>query len=263
MNKENNGIPAISRLRYKKGEQIFKQNDFGISIYKILNGKIEIFRESEDTEIPVAVLGGGDVIGEMIFFLRSPEARTASARALETSELEAWHPIYLIREYEKASPVLRLIINQSLNRLLRMDDLLDRLYIEKKDKEEKLKEETAPQKSRRRFYRKKVNMPCTYSPLQTPKGCHNATLRGYIKDISMTGMGLEIDPRNESVTPHGIGDLFKIHTVLPNGKDLDLTAEIVFINKRRAKIRLGMSFPDPPDHTQDARKTLGFFLLPA
>ena len=31
------------RLRYKKGEQIIKQNDFGISIYKILSGKVLIF----------------------------------------------------------------------------------------------------------------------------------------------------------------------------------------------------------------------------
>ena len=78
-------IPTMSRLRYKKGEQICKQNDFGVSIYKILSGRVLIFRECEGLEVPIAELGKGDIIGEMVFFLKATEVRSASARAARPS----------------------------------------------------------------------------------------------------------------------------------------------------------------------------------
>jgi CRP-like cAMP-binding protein len=118
-------IQTSYRLRYKKGEQILKQNDFGISIYKILSGKVLIFRECEDVEVPIATLGKGSIIGEMIFFFRATEVRSASARALEESELEVTHPMELVKEYEASAPILKLMAQQTLNRLTRMNRFIE------------------------------------------------------------------------------------------------------------------------------------------
>ncbi len=86
----------VTVLRYKKGEQIIKQGDYGISIYIILNGNVEVSRESEGGDVVLATLGPGDIIGEMIFLNKGVEVRSASARALQDSELEVWHPKNLV-----------------------------------------------------------------------------------------------------------------------------------------------------------------------
>ena len=117
----------VTVLRYKKGEQIIKQGDYGISIYIILNGNVEVSRESEGGDVVLATLGPGDIIGEMIFLNKGVEVRSASARALQDSELEVWHPDDLGKKYEEIAPVLKAMINQVLKRLLRMNKLRDKL----------------------------------------------------------------------------------------------------------------------------------------
>jgi len=252
-------IPRKYRLSYKKGDQLFKQNDFGISIYKIISGKVLIFRECEDLEVPIAVLGKGNIIGEMIFFLKATEVRSASARALEDSEIEVTHPMELSNEYEASAPILKLMARQALNRLMRMNRFIDQLVINEREKLEKSKNKLNPWKSNRRFYRKRVNLPCEYTSKTPPSG-FNPPLQGRIKNISMTGLGMEIDPRNESVIPHEIGELFQVETVLPNAKELNLACTLVRSSKARGYINMGMTYLDLSD---EERKILGFFLLPA
>lgn len=246
------------RLRYKKGEQIFKQNDFGISIYKILSGKVLIFREYEDVEVPIATLGKGSIIGEMIFFLRATEVRSASAIALEESELEVTHPMAFIKEYEASSPILKLMAQQALNRLTRMNRFIDRLIVNKQEEPDNLKRSLSLWKSNRRFYRKKVNLTCKYASKTRLKE-FSATLQGTITNISMTGLGLEIDPSNESAIPYEIGEVFQVETTLPNGKELKLPCTLVRSARGRGYINLGMTYLDL---SEDERKILGFFLLP-
>ena len=92
-------------LKYLKGEQIIKQGDYGISIYKILSGKVQIFRKSEGVEVPLATLGPGAIIGEMAFLSKDAEVRSASAGAIEDTELEVWHPRELVKKYGGAALV--------------------------------------------------------------------------------------------------------------------------------------------------------------
>lgn len=46
----------VTVLKYKKGEQIIKQGDYGISIYIILNGYVEIFRETQGADVVLGTL---------------------------------------------------------------------------------------------------------------------------------------------------------------------------------------------------------------
>ena len=117
----------VTVLKYKKGEQIIKQGDYGVSIYIILNGYVEVFRESDRADIVLGTLGPGDIFGEMIFLNKGVEVRSASVRALQDSEIEVWHPDELAKKYEEIAPVLKAMINQVLRRLLRTHKLLDKL----------------------------------------------------------------------------------------------------------------------------------------
>jgi len=260
MAKAPSNFAGVTVLKYKKGEQIIKQGDYGISIYIILNGYVEVFRESEGADVVLSTLGPGDIFGEMIFLNRGVEVRSASARALQDSELEVWHPDDLAKKYEEIAPVLKALINQVLRRLLRMQKLLDKLAAKEPGQRETKEEKKTSKESRRRYYRKNVDIECDYHPLHSGKDLRNP-LKGRIKNLSMTGLRLEISSVNTSYTPHEVGKSFKLETVLPNGQPLKLTAKIVNVHKQEGKFRLGMHFHDLPDY-DGTRKTLWFFMLP-
>lgn len=251
-------LPRVYRLHYKKGEQIFKQNDFGISIYKILKGKVEVFREFEGVEIPIAHLEQGSILGEMIFFLKSTEIRSASARAAENAEVEVWHPMELLKEYENVSPVLKLIARQELERLIRMNQFMDNLIVQRQIEDSESPAKRKPWKSERRFYRKDVNSICTYFPERLPRG-FSQKAKGKVKNVSMTGLYLDVPSGNESLFSHHFGEVFVIETVLPDGKEFQGKGRVVRIAKSSEATSLGIAFSDLPE---EQRKVLGFFLLP-
>jgi CRP-like cAMP-binding protein len=245
-------------LKYRKGEQIIKQGDYGVSIYIILRGRVEVFRESEGGEVPLASLGPGDAIGEMTFLSRKAEIRSASARATEDSEVEVWHPSMLAKKYEEVPPVLKIMIDQALGRLTRMNKMLERLELSLLEARETAKRK-APKKESRAFYRKEVELECTYASANPAKVTYE-NLKGMIRNISMTGLRMEIPSKDLAVASFDVGDYFRAHTVLPNQHPLSVTGKIVSVEREDGKTLLGVSFLDLPEHS---RKTLWFFMLPA
>jgi hypothetical protein len=247
-------------LKYITGELIIKQGDYGISIYRIVSGKVKIFRTYKGREVPLGIMEPGELFGEMAFLSKEMSVRSASAVALEDTELEIWHPRDLAAKYAQASPVLRIIMNQALNRLVKVHRLMDHLALKRREQKNQPKGREDPWSSTRMFYRKEIDIPCKYKPAWGTKGSLYP-LKGRIKDISMGGICLEVVPEEESVTTYDVGDSFHIDTVLPNGENLNVTAEIVSVKKEPEKMRLGMKFKKLPDY-YGAKKTLGFFLMP-
>jgi len=249
-------LPAVT-LKYKSGDLIIKEGDYGVAVYKIVDGKVLVYRESDDKDIPLSTLGPGDVFGEIAFLKKGGESRSASARALEETILEAWHPSMLSREYQNMPPMLKYVTDQLLTRLLRMNHLLVQLTT-KELKKRKAIERGETLNSQRRYYRKTVDLECHYRPRDlSPK----LRLPGRIKDLSLNGVGIEIMARNTTNFSHGEGDSFVINTVLPNHKPLELKARIVTLGKTDApgRLSLGMAVTEL---SADARKLLGFFLMP-
>ena len=196
----------------------------------------------------------------MAFLNKDKDIRSASARALEDSELEIWHPRELVEKYARTSIVLKIIIDQALSRLLRINRFMDQLAVKKREEMNQPKGKEDPWSSTREFYRKEVDIVCRYKPALSGKA-FQARLAGRIKDLSMSGMCLEVPSGNETATGHEVGESFHIDAVLPNGQELNVTAEIVSVKKQPGKVRLGMQFKELPDY-YGAKKTLGFFLMP-
>ncbi len=251
-----NVFPVIT-LKYREGDLIIKEGDYGISIYKIIKGNVLIFQEPGDKEIPLATLGPGDIFGEIAFLNKAGETRTASARALEKVVLEVWHPSMLSKEYQEMPPMLKYVADQLLARLLRMNHLLVQLTT-REHKKQKAIERSNPLASQRRYYRKPVDLECHYRPVGLST---KVRLAGRIRDIGLAGLGMEIVIDNTKSFSHMDGDSFIVSTVLPNGKMLELKARIVSLTKSETSGRLlvGMSVTDV---SADARKLLGFFLMP-
>ena len=131
---EGKKIPPIVHLSYAKGELIIKEGDYGISIYKILSGSVRIFRRLGEHKITLAILGIGEVFGEMTFFNFLLEPRSASVEAMDDVELEVWHPAMLADEYKKISPMLRYVLRQTLSRLLKLNKVVSDLAAKRKQK---------------------------------------------------------------------------------------------------------------------------------
>lgn len=242
-------------LKYKKDDLIIKQGDYGISIYKIIEGKVRVYADSGGVEIPIAVLGPGEVIGDMVFLNREVERRSASIRAIEDTELEVWHPATLRREYDEMPPSMKYIADQALNRLIRMNRLIMQLAMKKQNKEQQ--KAVDPWAAKRRYYRKNVDMHFTCNSISPSS---DKPFRGGIKDISLGGIGMEIDSLIAHKFPYKTGDEFIITTSLPNDKGLDFRSRLVSVREGKApgNLFLGMSFTSLSD---SVRKDLGFFLM--
>jgi signal transduction histidine kinase len=77
----------VADVRLEPGQELFPQGGTGDLAYVIREGEIEISRYSDGREIPLAVRGPGEVIGEMALLEEAP--RMASARARTRSVLLA------------------------------------------------------------------------------------------------------------------------------------------------------------------------------
>lgn len=71
-------------VKIPKGEYLFRENDPPDAMYVIKSGKLAITKDKQETEIVLAELGPGAMLGEMAFFDDRP--RSASAKAIKDTE---------------------------------------------------------------------------------------------------------------------------------------------------------------------------------
>jgi CRP/FNR family cyclic AMP-dependent transcriptional regulator len=79
------GLPLAQRFTrsLEKGQKLFDEGDPGESMFVIQSGTLSVFRRVGETEVPIAKLGAGELVGEMAVLEGLP--RTACAVALEPS----------------------------------------------------------------------------------------------------------------------------------------------------------------------------------
>lgn len=101
--------------RFKAKEIIFNAGDEGDCAYIIDSGRVQIFIEKLGLEIPVNVLGVGEIFGEMAILDRSP--RSASARALNEVQVSVVSRTQFEQRIEQADPIVKLLVSILLKRL--------------------------------------------------------------------------------------------------------------------------------------------------
>jgi signal transduction histidine kinase len=78
---------GLTRMTLAAGDELFAEGDHGGSAYVITSGEVEVVKVSGETDVRVAVVGVGEVIGEMALLDEAP--RMASVRALSDVSLVA------------------------------------------------------------------------------------------------------------------------------------------------------------------------------
>lgn len=88
---------AMKQLAVRRGQTVFIEGEPGDSLYVLVQGKIKLSRSSSDgRENMLAVLGPGEVFGELSLFDPGPRTATATAVVdstlahLENSALQPW-----------------------------------------------------------------------------------------------------------------------------------------------------------------------------
>jgi diguanylate cyclase len=100
---------------FKKGEVIFREGDMGTNAYIIDSGKVEIYVDQKNGKRSISVLSKGEIFGEMAIIDGSN--RSASAMAVEDTELVLISKDQLIERIKQADPTVSFLVTILLNRV--------------------------------------------------------------------------------------------------------------------------------------------------
>ena len=116
-------LSSLSETRLRRGETLFREGDTGDRLYVVIEGKMKLGRSSPDgRENLMAVLGPGQMFGELSLFDPGPRSLTATAvtdvtmKSLGHDELTGWLTGY--------PDVARGLLGQLAARLRRTNDVV-------------------------------------------------------------------------------------------------------------------------------------------
>ncbi len=114
---------SLSETRLRRGEILFREGDSGDRLYVVIDGKIKLGRSSPDgRENLLAVLGPGQMFGELSLF--DPGPRSATATAVTDVAMVSLGHEELSRWLTKHPDVARGLLNQLAARLRRTNDVV-------------------------------------------------------------------------------------------------------------------------------------------
>ncbi len=108
--------------RVPAGHVFFEENAEGSLAFVIISGKVEISKTVADKTIVLAVLGQGEIFGEMA--LLCTQKRTATARAIGTCEVVSISRAKLLSLFRGTEPFVKALVLALIRRLKAMDDQL-------------------------------------------------------------------------------------------------------------------------------------------
>ena len=82
----NRGFTPQNRVEAAAGTEIFKEGEDAEAAFLVLEGKVEVRKQTGDSHRVIATLGNGDVVGEMALF-GTQEQRSADAVVVEDAKL--------------------------------------------------------------------------------------------------------------------------------------------------------------------------------
>lgn len=186
---------SMSSATLRRGEILFSEGDDGDQLYVVTEGKIKLGRTSPDgRENLLAILGPGQMFGELSFF--DPGPRSATATAVTDVELKSLG-------HEALSPVLNAhpdvahaLLNQLAGRLRRTNEVVgDLVFSDVPGRVAKALLDLASRFGRRADDGIHVNHDLTQEELAQLVGASRETVNKALADFASRGW-LRLEPRS-------------------------------------------------------------------
>jgi CRP/FNR family cyclic AMP-dependent transcriptional regulator len=186
---------SMSSSSLRRGDILFSEGDDGNQLYVVTEGKIKLGRTSQDgRENLLAILGPGQMFGELSFF--DPGPRSATATAVTDVELKSLG-------HEALSPVLNAhpdvahaLLNQLAGRLRRTNEVVgDLVFSDVPGRVAKALLDLASRFGRRADDGIHVNHDLTQEELAQLVGASRETVNKALADFASRGW-LRLEPRS-------------------------------------------------------------------
>jgi EAL domain-containing protein (putative c-di-GMP-specific phosphodiesterase class I) len=106
---------SLAHRRFAPGHVLFEAGDTPDAAYIVEKGWVEIFVRGADGIQRLTLLGPGEIFGEMALIDDSP--RSAGARALEEVDCVLVDRVQILREIDRATPLMQLLLRTLIFRL--------------------------------------------------------------------------------------------------------------------------------------------------
>ncbi|KAA1425111.1 Crp/Fnr family transcriptional regulator [Mumia zhuanghuii] len=185
----------MSSTRLRRGDVLFHEGDEGDQLYIVADGKIKLGRSSADgRENLLAILGPGQMFGELSLF--DPGPRSATATAVTDSELTSLSHDDLTKWLNDHPNVSRALLGQLASRLRRTNDVVaDLVFSDVPGRVAKALIDLSQRFGRKADDGIHVHHDLTQEELAQLVGASRETVNKALADFAMRGW-LRLEPRS-------------------------------------------------------------------
>lgn len=186
---------SMSPATLRRGEILFNEGDDGDQLYVVTEGKVKLGRTSPDgRENLLAILGPGQMFGELSFF--DPGPRSATATAVTDVELKSLGHATLSPVLNAHPDVAHALLNQLAGRLRRTNEVVgDLVFSDVPGRVAKALLDLASRFGRRADDGVHVNHDLTQEELAQLVGASRETVNKALADFASRGW-LRLEPRS-------------------------------------------------------------------
>ncbi|GAA3519010.1 Crp/Fnr family transcriptional regulator [Aeromicrobium panaciterrae] len=186
---------SMSPTSLRRGEILFNEGDDGDQLYVVTDGKVKLGRTSPDgRENLLAILGPGQMFGELSFF--DPGPRSATATAVTDVELKSLGHAALSPVLNAHPDVAHALLNQLAGRLRRTNEVVgDLVFSDVPGRVAKALLDLASRFGRRADDGVHVNHDLTQEELAQLVGASRETVNKALADFASRGW-LRLEPRS-------------------------------------------------------------------
>ncbi len=179
----------------RRGEILFNEGDEGDQLYVVIDGKIKLGRTSPDgRENLLAILGPGQMFGELSFF--DPGPRSATATAVTDVQMKSLGHAALSPVLESHPVVAKALLHQLAGRLRRTNEVVgDLVFSDVPGRVAKALLDLASRFGRRADDGIHVNHDLTQEELAQLVGASRETVNKALADFASRGW-LRLEPRS-------------------------------------------------------------------
>ena len=186
---------SMTDLRIRRGEALFREGDSGDRCYIVTEGKVKLGRSSADgRENLLAILGPGQMFGELSLF--DPGPRSATATAVTDTSLGSLNHDELTKWLNSRPDVARGLLHQLAARLRRTNDVVaDLVFSDVPGRVAKALLDLSTRFGRKADDGVHVHHDLTQEELAQLVGASRETVNKALADFAMRGW-LRLEPRS-------------------------------------------------------------------